>query len=128
MSDNVPLFEPQHVFGIVRPIGPPLPSPLLQDIWPIRTATVYPNGSFISRCFKHLFIEDAQRLRTILRSVLASQWWRDNSYRDAPIAVLDVFVRPPTIGGGDDYVCQFCNGPHTNVVAAVGCVRGHINV
>ncbi|KAG8772953.1 hypothetical protein FRC15_002369, partial [Serendipita sp. 397] len=105
----------------------PLPSPLLQDIWPIRTAAGYPNGSFISGCFQHLFSEDAQRLRTMLNSVLASQWWRDNSYRDAPVAVLDVFVHS-LIGFGGGYVCQFCNGPHTNVVAAVGCVRGHINV
>ncbi|KAG8813525.1 hypothetical protein FRC19_002375 [Serendipita sp. 401] len=128
MSSSGPPFGPQHIIGIVRLTGRPLPSPQFQDVWPIRTATGHLNGLFISKCYQHLFDEDAERLRTILRSVLASQWWRDNSYRDAPIAALDVFVLPPTTGGSGNYVCQFCNGTYASAGAALGCVRGHIDV
>ncbi|KAG8818756.1 hypothetical protein FRC18_012349 [Serendipita sp. 400] len=127
MSNPVdPPFEPQHVIGIVRVPAPPLQSPPLQGFWPFRTATGLPNRPFVSECFQHLFNEEAQRLRTILSGVLDSQWWRDNSFADAPAAVLDVFVLRLTGRGG--YTCQFCSGIHATPRAAVDCIRGHINV
>ncbi|KAG8818008.1 hypothetical protein FRC19_010936 [Serendipita sp. 401] len=122
----VPPFEPQHVVGIVRVIAPPLPPPPFQGFWPIRTAIGRPNGPFVERCFQHLFNEDAQRLRTNLSGVLDSQWWRSNLFAAAPPAVLDVFVH--RLSGLGGYVCQFCNGTYETARAAVGCVRGHINV
>ncbi|KAG8816576.1 hypothetical protein FRC19_011941 [Serendipita sp. 401] len=126
MSSSPQPFAPQYVVGIVRTPGPPLQTPQLQDIWPIRTATGYPNGPFVSRCFQHLLDEEAQRLRTILSGVFKAQWWRGNSFADAPAAVLDVFVHRPI--DGDGFVCQFCNESHANAQVAVSCVRGHINV
>ncbi|KAG8813811.1 hypothetical protein FRB91_009669 [Serendipita sp. 411] len=124
MSSVFQPFDTQEAFGIISATGEPIPTPEFQTVWPAHTLHGHPNREFISSCFRYLSLEDGERLRTLLNHILNSVWWRTGQFDDAPVAVLDPFIR--TTQGM--YVCQFCNKAHTYCAHAMQCVRSHIDI
>ncbi|KAG8799784.1 hypothetical protein FRC18_008185 [Serendipita sp. 400] len=126
MSSVFQPFDTQETSGsvIIRDIGDPIPTPEFQTVWPAHTLHHHPNREFISSCFRHLSLEEGERLRTLLNHILNCVWWRTSQLDDAPKAALDPFVHP-TQGG---YVCCFCNTVHTHCAHAIECVRSHIDI
>ncbi|KAG8754310.1 hypothetical protein FRC14_005185 [Serendipita sp. 396] len=102
-----------------RSMGQPLPLPHLQTAFPRRPAFNRSCHWFVALCFLHLGWEDAESLRTLLRSVFESTWWATNTAPGEAVRTLQFFVRGRR--------CLFCNHQHQSDYAAMSCVYQHIN-